>query len=261
MAKSNARTIVIINQKGGVAKTTTAVNLAADLGDTRRVLLVDFDPQRSATSSIFGNVTFEFSCFDLLFEHATPKEVIQPSADFGVDVIPSDIMLSSAELRLASMMGRERFLARCLARVKSYYDICIIDTPPALGLLSINALVAADEVLIPVCPDYFSLKGVKLLEDTIESVRRNLCARLSLLGVLMTRYKKRIITDSACDAIAAYFGPKLFKTTIPDNIRIEEAHNAHLPLRKYDARCKAAVAYRELAKEIARCPTMTQHRT
>lgn len=243
------RIVVIVNQKGGVAKTTTAVNLAAELGVNRRVLLVDFDPQRSATSSIFGNVEFKFSCFDLLFEDVPPAKIIQKSADFGIDVIPSDIMLSSAELRLASMIGRERLLSRRLAKIKSDYDICIIDTSPTLGLLAVNALVAADDVLIPICPDYFSLKGIKLLEDTIDSVRQNLASRLTLLGVLVTRYRKRVITDSALAIIAEYFGPKLFKVKIPENIAVEEAHNAHMPLRKYDAGSKAAAAYRQLAKE------------
>lgn len=243
------RTVVIVNQKGGVAKTTTAVNLAAELGADRRVLLVDFDPQRSATSSIFGNVEFESSCYDLLFNDVSPAKIIQKSPAFDIDVIPSDIVLSSAELRLASMMGRERLLARCLAKVKSDYDVCIIDTSPTLGLLAVNALVAADEALIPICPDYFSLKGIKLLENTIDSVRQNLASRLTLLGVLVTRYRKRLITDSALGIIAEYFGPKLFHVKIPENITVEEAHNAHMPLRKYDPRSKAAAAYRQLAKE------------
>ncbi len=249
MVRSTMRTIAIVNQKGGVAKTTTAVNLGAELGDRGRVLLVDFDPQRSATSSIFGNVEFELSCYDWLFDDVSPSKAIRKSANFGMDVIPSDTMLSSVEVRVATMVGRERLLARHLARVKSDYDICFIDTPPTLGLLAINALVAADEVLIPICPEYFSLKGIKLLEDTIDSVRLNLAPRLTLLGVVVTRYKKRVIMDSAMSIIAEYFGPKLFKARIPENIAVEEAHNAHMPLRKYDAHCKAAAAYRELAKE------------
>ena len=243
------RVVGIVNQKGGVAKTTTAVNLGAELGATRRVLLVDFDPQRSATSAIFGNVEFEFSSFDLLFDDISPAKIIQRSDSFDMDVIPSDIILSSAEMRLTSMMGRERLLVRRLAKLKSNYDICIIDTSPTLGLLAVNALVAADEVLIPICPDYFSLKGIKLLEDTIDSVRQNLASQLDILGVLVTRYKQRVITDSALGIIAEYFGPKLFKVKIPENIAVEEAHNAHMPLRKYDAGSKAAAAYRELAKE------------
>ncbi len=251
MAKKRTRTIAVANQKGGVAKTTTVVNIASELARKRKkVLIIDFDPQRSATSSIFGNVDFDLSSDDLLFGTDDIEELVQTSKDFGVDVIPSDIMLSSAELRLASAIGRERILFHRLLEFKKKYDFCIIDTPPTLGLLSVNALVASDEVLIPICPEYFSLKGIRLLEDTMISVRSNLGIRLKLLGVLVTRNKRRVITDSALSIISEYFGKKIFKTTIPENIRVEEAHNAHLPLWKYDAKCKAAAAYKKLAEEI-----------
>lgn len=262
MGKRSMRTIVIANQKGGVAKTTTAVNLASEMSvNGRRVLLVDFDPQRSSTSSIFGNVEFELSTYDLLFESVAADEIIQTSPDFGVDVIPSDIMLSSAELKLASIIGREKTLANSLTDIKRKYDICIIDTPPTLGLLSICALVASGDVLVPICPEYFSLKGLRLFEETMESVRRNMGARLNLLGVLVTRNRKRVIVDSALRAIDEYFGDKVFKTTIPEDIRVEEAHNAHLPLRKYAPKSKSALAYRELAKEIDKCLNESRRKT
>jgi len=246
------RTIAVANQKGGVAKTTTVVNLAAEFSRKQRVLVIDFDPQRSATSSVFGNVEFENSVYDMLFNGVSSYEVIQTSADFGFDVIPSDIMLSSAELRLASVIGREKVLSHRLVDLKGAYELCFIDTPPTLGLLAVNALMAADEVLIPICPEYFSLKGVRLLEETIESVRENLDAHLNLLGVLVTRNKKRTIIRSALEVIRDYFGEKLFTTMVAENIRVEEAHNAHLPVFKYDSKCPAAVAYRKLAREIAR---------
>lgn len=254
MGTSAMVTIAVANQKGGVAKTTTVVNLAAEMArKNRRVLVLDFDPQRSATSSVFGNVDFELSAYELLFGAISWSSLVRPSIEFGFDVIPSDIMLSSADLRLASAIGRERVLANRLTKVKSEYDVCIIDTPPTLGLLAVNALVAADHVLIPVCPEYFSLRGIRLLEETMDSVRLNLRANLRLLGVLVTRNKKRVITNSAIRAIEDYFGDKVFETTIPENIRVEEAHSAHLPLWKYDPKCKAAVAYRRLAKEIEQC--------
>lgn len=252
MPKRSMKTIAVANQKGGVAKTTTVVNLAAELARNHRVLVVDFDPQRSATSSVFGNVEFEYSVHDLLFNNAPPDKVIQTSDDFGFDMLPSDIMLSSAELRLASVMGREKVLSLHLNALKPDYDLCLIDTAPTLGLLSVNALVAADAALIPISPEYFSLKGIRLLEDTIDSVRKNLDARLALLGVLVTRYRKRIITKSALDVIIDYFGDKVFDAIIDENIRVEEAHNAHLPVGKYDSKCVAAVAYRKLADEILR---------
>ncbi len=237
-----------------MAKTTTVVNLAAEMARLRqRVLVLDFDPQHAATSSIFGNVEFELSAYDLLFNNVTAETLIQPSPTFGVDVIPSDILLSRAELRLASVRGREKALANSLVKLKLEYDLCIIDTSPTLGLLLITTLVAADEVLVPICPDYFSLKGIRLLEETMHTVRQRLGTRLSLLGVLVTRNKKRVIVDSALDVIVEYFGKKLFETMIPENICVEEAHNVHLPLWKYDPKCKAALAYRELAKEVVRC--------
>jgi len=254
MAKGGMKTIAIANQKGGVAKTTTVVNLAAELAHQGlRVLVIDFDPQRSATSSVFGNVEFELTSHDLLFASVAAESLTHNSRDFGFDVIPADIILSSAELRLASVIGRERILANGIARLKKKYDICLIDTPPTLGLLSVCALVAADYVIIPVCPDYFSLKGIQLVEETIGSVRKNLGSPLSILGVLVTRTKKRVIVASAMKAIVEYFGDSVFKTTIPEDIRVEEAHNAHRPLCLYAPKCKAAGAYRELADEVAKC--------
>ena len=245
------RILAVANQKGGVAKTTTAVNLAAEMARTgSRVLLLDFDPQQAATSAIFGNVEFEPSAYHLLCEGVPASKIIQTSEAFGIDVIPSDIMLSSADLRLASVMGRETALAKALRGLE--YDLCIIDTPPTLGLLSINALVAADEVLIPICPEYFSLKGIVLLEGTIQSVWEKLDARVELLGVLVTRYQHRVITESALEAIRQHFGSMVFETIIPENIRIEEAHNAHLPVWKYDPDCKGAAAYKELASAVIR---------
>ena len=230
------------------------VNLAAELACKGwRVLVIDFDPQRAATSSIFGNVEFEFSAYDLLFQSVAADAIIQTSPDFGVDVVPSDIMLSSAELRLVSVIGREKTLANSIRKVRRKYDLCLIDTPPTLGLLSVCALVAADDVLVPICPEYFSLRGIQLFENIMESVRHNMDARLNLLGVLVTRNRKRVIVDSALEAIAEYYGKKVFKTMIPEDIRVEEAHNAHLPLRKYASKCRSALAYRKLAKEVDQC--------
>jgi len=254
MAGRSMKIIAVVNQKGGVAKTTTVVNLAAEMArQRRRVLVLDFDPQHAATSSIFGNVEFELSACDLLFNGESAKSIIQPSPDFGVDVIPSDITLSRAELRLVSVIGREKVLSDRLKELELKYDICLIDTPPTLGLLLVNALVAADQVLIPICPEYFSLTSIGPLAETMDNVRHNLGARFDLLGVLVTRYRKRIITNSALEVIVYHFGERLFKTTIPENIRVEEAHNAHLPLWKYDPNCKAALAYSKLAKEIDQC--------
>jgi len=243
------KTIIVSNQKGGVAKTTTAVNVAAEFARRHKVVLVDLDPQGSASSAIFGNMEFDHSMLDVLFSNEPIENSIMTSEVFGLDVIPSDIMLSSADLRLATVMGRESVLYNRLRALENY-DYCIVDTPPTLGLLAVNAFVASDGVIIPICPEYFSLKGIKLLEDTMANVRISLKAHFELMGVVVTRYKRRLIADSAMDLISEYFQDKLYKTIIPENISIEESHNAHQPIWKYDSTCKAAIAYEALAREI-----------
>lgn len=243
------RKIVIANQKGGVAKTTTAVNLAAELARAgAEVLLIDMDPQSSATSAVFGRADFEFTIYHVLIEKIPPRRAIQHSESFGIDIIPSDIELSSVPLRIYQEIGRERMLADCINGVD--YDYVIIDAPPSLDLLTVNALTAADELIVPICPEYFSLKVVTLLEEIVEKVKTSLKADLELLGVLITRYRERIVTGEARNAIRNYFGDKVFNTVIPDNIKIEEAHNAHVPVYKYDSTCKGAQAYASLAQEV-----------
>lgn len=239
----------IVNQKGGVAKTTTAVNLAFELADAnQKVLLVDLDPQASATASVFGNKEFAPTSYDLFLSQASPKDIICHSSEFNIDVIPSDIMLSGIDLQISQLVGREKILQHKIRNLE--YDIILIDTPPSLGLLTVNALTACHDILITICPEYFSLKGLSMLEETIQTVRTNLDASLDLFGVVVTRYKERVITKEALEIIQDHFRGKIFQTIIPDNIKIEEAHNAHLPARRYDPTSKGATAYQELAKEF-----------
>ena len=239
----------IVNQKGGVAKTTTAVNLAFELAESNnKILLVDLDPQASATSAIFGNKEFAASIHDLLLSKAPIEDLIQHSTEFNIDVIPSDITLSGIDLQIAQLVGREKILQHKIKYLD--HDIILIDTPPSLGLLTVNALTACHDVLIAICPEYFSLKGISLLEDTINTVRTNLDASISIFGIVVTRYKDRVITKDALSIIQDYFKDALFKTIIPDNIKIEEAHNAHLPVRKYDPTSKGANSYKDLAMEF-----------
>ena len=239
----------IVNQKGGVAKTTTAVNLAFELAQSnKKVLLIDLDPQASATCAIFGNKDFSASTCDLLLSRVPIEDVIHHSPTFNIDIIPSDITLSGIDLQIAQLVGREKILQHKIKYLD--HDIILIDTPPSLGLLTINALTACQDVLVAICPDYFSLKGISLLEDTINTVRTNLDANIEIFGVVVTRYRDRVITKDALNIIQDHFKDKLFKTIIPDNIKIEEAHNAHLPIRKYDSGSKGASSYKELATEF-----------
>ncbi len=241
----------IINQKGGVAKTTTAVNVAhawAKLG--KKVLLVDLDPQASATRSIFGDREFDYTSFDLVLNQKPVKEIIQHSEGFGVDVIPGEILLSGVDIQLAAQFGREKFLRKSLVPVKSQYDAIIIDCSPTLGLLTVNALMASQEIIIPICPEYFSLKGIELITDTLNNIRSGLGHSVHIKGIVITRFKNRKVIKSVIEKVTQTYGLRVFSEFIPDNIVVEEAHHNHLPVAKYAPRSKAAKSYDALAQEL-----------
>ncbi len=245
--------ISVTNQKGGVGKTTTAVNLAACLAAAeRRVLLVDLDPQANASSS-FSRLPEEGrpDIYNVLVDETPIGEIITSSAVNGLDIAPASKQLAGAEVELVSMLARELRLKTALEAVRSTYDYIIFDCPPALGLLTINALAAADSVLIPVQTEYFALEGVGRLIDTISRVRRSLNPQLEVEGVVLTMADMRTnLSKQVSEEISSYFGDKLFKTIITRNIRLSEAPSHGQSIIEYDIGSKGSEAYLEFAAEL-----------
>ena len=244
------RVIAFANQKGGVAKTTTTLNLGVALKEKGfNVLLVDLDPQGNLTMSQGLNPdSIERSMFDVLVHRLPIQEVIQHAE---VDLAVSSIDLAGAELALSSMIGRERALEKALADVKGGYDYLLIDTPPSLGLLTINALVASNGVIVPVQCEYLSLRGLVQLENTLSMIRENLNPHVEIEGILPTMYDKRTLhSREAVEILEENFGDLVFDTKIRKTVRYAEAPVKGTSVLKYDPSGKAAEAYRQLAKEV-----------
>jgi chromosome partitioning protein len=245
-----AKVIVFANQKGGVAKTTTTLNLGVAFGEKgHSVLLIDLDPQGNLTMSQGLNPDLiERSMFDVLVHRIPMSDVIEARE---VDIAVSSIDLAGAELALASMIGRERALEKALAPMKDDYDFILIDTPPSLGLLTINAFVAADTVIVPVQCEYLSLRGLVQLETTLAMVRENINPKVAIEGILPTMYDKRLLhSKEAVDILTENFGDLVFKTRIRKTIRFAEAPVKGESVLKYDPTGEAAEMYRDLAKEV-----------
>ena len=249
-----SRVICIANQKGGVAKTTTAINLSASLAMAgQRILLIDLDPQANLTSGVGlkGQSAAAGTVYEALTSDAPPSDFVVGTSIDRLALIPADRQLTGAEIELVMLPERERRVRRLTESLKSDYDYIFIDTPPSLGLLTLNALVAADAVLIPLNCEYFALEGIADLLATLDRVRASLNQGLAVEGVLLTMYDDRTnLGQQVSRNIREFFGDKVYTTVIPRNIRLGEAPSHGVPVILYDAKSRGADAYVALAREF-----------
>ncbi|MCR4766852.1 MAG: AAA family ATPase [Saccharofermentans sp.] len=248
-----ATVIALVNQKGGVGKTTTAVNLAAFLGKRKKkILLIDMDPQANATSGLgIDKRELEQTVYDVLINETPISEVIYETNAENVDICPTNINLAGAEVELVTVISREQILKNAIEPVMGTYDFIVLDSPPSLGLLTINALTAADRLIIPIQGEYYALEGLSQLMDTINIVQKKLNPNLEILGVVLTMFNMRTqLSRQVKEETDKYFGGKVFKTVIPRNVRLAEAPSHGLAICDYDKNSKGSKAYEALAKEV-----------
>ena len=246
------KVVAVANQKGGVGKTTTAINLSTVLAKKgKKVLLIDADPQGNATSGIGVDKNQGFSTYDVLIEDIMIENTLQETSIKNLDLCPSNINLAGAEVQLVKLERRERRLKEKLDEIKDEYDFVIIDCPPSLGLITLNAFTAADSVLIPVQCEYYALEGLGQLINTINLVRQSTNQDLTIEGALLTMYDQRTnLSNQVVKEVKKYFENKVYKNIIPRNVRLSEAPSYGMPITVYDPRSKGARAYEKFAKEF-----------
>jgi chromosome partitioning protein len=248
------RIIAIANQKGGVGKTTTSVNLGASLAELGyRVLVVDLDPQGNATTGLGINArNLQASVYDVIMTDTAVEDCVEPTSLKNLFVVPATIDLAGAEIELVPAFSRELKLRRALEEVRDEYDYVLIDCPPSLGLLTVNGLAAADDVIVPIQCEYYALEGLSQLIRNVTLVRTNLNPKLDVRGIVLTMYDARTkLADQVEQEVRDHFGPRVYQTVVPRTVRLSEAPSFGQPIIVFDSTSRGAVAYRELAKEVS----------
>lgn len=247
-----SRIVSLANQKGGVGKTTTAINLGASLAACeRKVLLVDLDPQANATSGVGVSKNDRNSMYPVMVDGMSITQIIQRTELPGFDIAPSSVDLVAAEVELSDAIGREFHLKRALQPVANDYDYILIDSPPSLGLLTVNGLTAADSVLVPMQCEYFAIEGIAQLLNTIDRVRDFLNPALEIEGIALTMFDERVnLARQVAEEVRRHFGDKVYRTVVPRNVRLGEAPSFGKPIILYDIRSRGSEAYINLAKEF-----------
>ncbi len=246
-----AQTIVFANQKGGVGKTTSAVNIGAFLAEAgKKVLLLDFDPQGNLSSSV-GAEREQPGTYELITEQAGFNQAVQETTVRNMKVISADINLTGANIELIEADEREYFLKKAISKFKNGWDYILIDSPPSLGMLTLNGLVAADHVFIPLQCEYFAMEGLSQLLKTIRMVQRSLNSELKIGGIFFTMYDSRTnLANEVVQEVTGYFKQVVFKTIIPRNVKLSEAPSHRVPINQYNATCIGAKSYQKLAEEV-----------